>query len=190
MAPPDDHASVLSRVRAVVASCLLSYEHFPAFSAAVLRADAALTAAIIVAVPYTEIDWTAYMEEVEGWAVDGHTDYTQLKGGTGPLVYPAGFLYVYRALRWATWGGRGLHAIRAAQWCFAALYIAVLALVMAIYGKARVGPPWAVLLLVASKRIHSLFVLRLFNDCVSTALAYAGVYAAMHHRVRRHARSL
>lgn len=33
----------------------------------------------------TEIDWQAYMAEVEGFA-NGTLDYTQLKGDTGPLV--------------------------------------------------------------------------------------------------------
>ncbi|KAK6311099.1 hypothetical protein J4Q44_G00191540 [Coregonus suidteri] len=33
----------------------------------------------------TEIDWKAYMDEVEG-VINGTYDYTQLKGGTGPLV--------------------------------------------------------------------------------------------------------
>jgi alpha-1,3-mannosyltransferase len=33
----------------------------------------------------TEIDWQAYMDEVEG-AINGTYDYTQLQGGTGPLV--------------------------------------------------------------------------------------------------------
>jgi hypothetical protein len=47
----------------------------------------------------TEIDWTAYMQEVEGWVVEGHTDYLQLKGDTGPLVYPAGFMYIFAGLR-------------------------------------------------------------------------------------------
>lgn len=34
---------------------------------------------------YTEIDWIAYMQEVEG-VVNGTYDYYQLKGDTGPLV--------------------------------------------------------------------------------------------------------
>ena len=33
----------------------------------------------------TEIDWEAYMSEVEG-VVNGTYDYMQLKGATGPLV--------------------------------------------------------------------------------------------------------
>ena len=33
----------------------------------------------------TEIDWRAYMQEVEG-VVNGTRDYYQLKGDTGPLV--------------------------------------------------------------------------------------------------------
>ena len=92
---------------------------------------------VIRRVPYTEIDWTAYMQEVEGWAVYGDTNYEHLRGDTGPLVYPAGFLYIYRALWWATGGGRGPHAIRLAQWVFWVLQLVVQALVLAVYYRAR-----------------------------------------------------
>lgn len=37
------------------------------------------------------------MEEVEG-VVNGTYDYTLLKGDTGPLVYPAGFVYIFYGL--------------------------------------------------------------------------------------------
>ena len=40
---------------------------------------------IIKKTNYTEIDWIAYMQEVEG-VVNGTYDYYQLKGDTGPLV--------------------------------------------------------------------------------------------------------
>lgn len=40
---------------------------------------------IIKRTNYTEIDWKAYMQEVEG-VVNGTFDYYQLKGDTGPLV--------------------------------------------------------------------------------------------------------
>lgn len=78
------------------------------------------------------------MQEVEGWVVEGSTDYTTLRGDTGPLVYPAGFLYVYRALR-ALVGdaGRSPAAIRAAQWVFVGVYLSTVALVLHIYGRAR-----------------------------------------------------
>lgn len=41
---------------------------------------------IIQRVNYTEIDWRAYMQEVEG-VVNGTYDYYQLQGDTGPLVW-------------------------------------------------------------------------------------------------------
>lgn len=41
--------------------------------------------AIMLSTTDTEIDWKAYMDEVEG-VVNGTYDYTQLKGDTGPLV--------------------------------------------------------------------------------------------------------
>jgi alpha-1,3-mannosyltransferase len=34
----------------------------------------------------------------------GQTDYTKIKGDTRPLVYPAGFLYVYSAVKFITGG--------------------------------------------------------------------------------------
>lgn len=48
----------------------------------------------LVADKDTEIDWVAYMQEVEGF-LDGERNYFNLRGDTGPLVYPAGFLYAY-----------------------------------------------------------------------------------------------
>ena len=36
--------------------------------------------------------------------IGGERDYKKLKGDTGPLVYPAGFLYVYAAIRYVTGG--------------------------------------------------------------------------------------
>lgn len=49
----------------------------------------------------TEIDWHAYVEEVDGF-LSGELDYANLRGGTGPLVYPAGFVYLFSAIRWLT----------------------------------------------------------------------------------------
>ena len=42
----------------------------------------------------TEIDWEAYMQEVEGF-LNGTYDYTKLEGATGPLVYVTGWKLVF-----------------------------------------------------------------------------------------------
>ena len=52
----------------------------------------------------TEIDWQAYMQEVQGF-LDGDLNYTHLKGDTGPLVYPAGFIYIFAALHYISSAG-------------------------------------------------------------------------------------
>jgi hypothetical protein len=128
----------------------------------------------------TELDWVAYMQEVEGFmqarsvltpnqltgqwwtpqaldvacclckavgiitAIDklhahvgqGELDYRQLKGQTGPLVYPAGFVYIFAFLRWLTRGGD----ILAAQYVFAVLYMATQAVVLWLYIRAKACP--------------------------------------------------
>ena len=92
------------------------------------------------------------MQEVEG-VLNGTTDYQQLRGDTGPLVYaglsfvttvvnvvccmatpsyPAGFVYVYSLLYWVTSGGRNM---RLAQWLFGGLYLLNLAVVLRIYTR-------------------------------------------------------
>lgn len=83
----------------------------------------------------TEIDWKAYMEQVAQY-VSGERDYTAIKGGTGPLVYPAAHVYTYTALYHFTDEGTD---ILLAQKLFAVLYMATLAVVMACYWKAKVG---------------------------------------------------
>lgn len=50
------------------------------------------------------------------------------------MVYPAGFLYLFDALRRVTGG-----AVPAAQLCFAAFYLATQAGVMALYIHAQVA---------------------------------------------------
>lgn len=49
----------------------------------------------------------------------GERDYRALKGPTGPLVYPAGFLYFYTVLYWLSGGGN----IPSAQAAFVVLYL-------------------------------------------------------------------
>ncbi|KAK5832248.1 hypothetical protein PVK06_016049 [Gossypium arboreum] len=59
---------------------------------ALLIIDSLLVSFIIAYVPYTKIDWDAHMSQVSGF-LGGERDCKNLKGDTGPLVYPAGFLY-------------------------------------------------------------------------------------------------
>ncbi|NXW55637.1 ALG3 mannosyltransferase, partial [Eurystomus gularis] len=120
----------------------------------------------------TEIDWKAYMQEVEGFA-NGTLDYTRLKGDTGPLVYPAGFVYIFLGLYYAT--GRGAD-IRLAQYLFAGLYLLNLLLVFRIYCRTSKVPPYVFFFMCcASYRIHSIFVLRLFNDPVAMAILFLAI---------------
>lgn len=92
-------------------------------------AEVGITFWVIHRVAYTEIDWKAYMAQVEGF-INGTYDYTQLQGDTGPLVYPAGFLYIFAGLYYAT--DRGTD-IPMAQNIFAVLYLVTLVLVFLIY---------------------------------------------------------
>ncbi|CAA0828196.1 Dol-P-Man\\x3aMan(5)GlcNAc(2)-PP-Dol alpha-1-3-mannosyltransferase [Striga hermonthica] len=146
------------------------------FALAVLIADAVLVSLVIAYVPYTEIDWDAYMSQVNGF-LGGERDYSKLEGDTGPLVYPAGFLYIYSAIQYVT-GGQ----VFPAQILFGVLYIVNLGMVMLIYLKTDVVPWWTLCLLALSKRVHSIFVLRLFNDCFATTLLHAAVISFLYQK--------
>ena len=145
-----------------------------------------LCLAIIHHVPYTEIDWRAYMDEVGGFLA-GERDYTKLKGDTGPLVYPAGFVYLYGALKYFLCGGGGINdmqcandstSILKAQYFFAVLYVIHLGITMATYIRTKTLPPWSLGLLTLSKRLHSIFVLRLFNDGVASLFTHVAILFA------------
>nr|CAB3504419.1 unnamed protein product [Digitaria exilis] len=103
------------------------------FAAFLVLADAALVALIIAFVPYTKIDWDAYMSQVDAF-LEGERDYTKIEGDTGPLVYPAGFLYVYSGIKFLT-GGQ----VFPAQILFGVLYIVNLSLVLLLYVKTEVA---------------------------------------------------
>ncbi|CAL3962833.1 unnamed protein product [Diplocarpon coronariae] len=136
-----------------------------------LLMDAILTGLIIYKVSYTEIDWTTYMQHVELY-IEGERDYTKLTGSTGPLVYPGAHVYVYWALYHITDKGRN---ILLAQRLFGALYLVTLAVVMACYRRAK-APLYIFPMLILSKRLHSIFVLRLFNDCFAVFFLWVAIY--------------
>ncbi|KAA8901427.1 glycosyltransferase [Sphaerosporella brunnea] len=135
-----------------------------------LLADALLSAVVVLKVPYTEIDWKAYMEQVTQYLA-GERDYSLIKGGTGPLVYPAGHLYIYSLLYRLT--DNGTNILRA-QWIFSTLYLATLYVVLLCYREAR-APPYILPLLLISKRLHSIYLLRLFNDPFSLFFLFVAV---------------
>jgi len=111
------------------------------------------------------------MEQVSLY-LSGERNYINLVGGTGPLVYPAAHVYIYRALHYLTNAGTD---IRLAQYLFIGLYLATLALVLSCYRTAG-APPWVLPLLVLSKRLHSIFMLRLFNDGFAVFFLFAAVF--------------
>ena len=191
-----------------------------------LVAEAVLTTLIVLRVPYTEIDWVAYMQEVTTYQ-NGERDYVNIRGGTGPLVYPAGFLYLYGWMKSLAISGNGTgtkntvckwsdphcspsvdsasddplgldgstsaDAIQRIQWLFVVLYLFNAVIVLALYQKVlqrmRQTQPstsnttmmvwyWRIAmgLTCLSKRVHSIFVLRLFNDAPAMILLHLSMY--------------
>jgi alpha-1,3-mannosyltransferase len=150
------------------------------FTVLILAIEASLCGIIIAMVPYTEIDWKAYMQEVGGFE-SGERDYKLLGGDTGPLVYPAGFLYIFYVFKKITDGGRN---IAAAQTLFACVYLTVTFFVLRLYNLGNKVPRWIWFVLVLSKRVHSIFVLRCFNDCVAVLLGYLAILHLVKHKWR------
>ncbi|KAJ3478157.1 hypothetical protein NLI96_g9958 [Meripilus lineatus] len=156
-----------------ISALLTDARYFVVLATLVILGDAALTQLIIRFVPYTEIDWETYMIQL-GLYLDGERDYAFLQGPTGPLVYPAGHLYVHQVLHALT--NKGVN-VAVAQQVYGFLYLQSLALACAIYHQAGGIPNWVILLLPLSKRLHSIFVLRLFNDCWALVAAQAATLA-------------
>jgi alpha-1,3-mannosyltransferase len=188
--------------------------HDAVFIGRLLAAELVLGVFIIRFVTYTEIDWEAYMQEVEIWWLEGEYDYRNIYGGTGPLVYPAGFLYLFVLLRQLTANGK---SVLTAQYIFLAFYLAIQAVVLLLVQEIvrhirRVAASttataansatsastttstttsndndnlrlahsvwsWRIAMasLCLSKRIHSIFMLRLFNDGPTMLLLYVSM---------------
>ena len=158
-----------------------------------LLLETTLCSAIITFVSYTEIDWEAYMQEVDLWQA-GELDYRKIRGGTGPLVYPAGFLYLYGWLKGMTNEGNDIHQ---GQIIFVFLYVINAAIVLAIYAQVarrmtnetqQADYVWswrvAMGMCCLSKRIHSIFVLRLFNDAPAMLLLHLSILLFMNQKWR------
>ncbi|KAK3841968.1 MAG: dol-P-Man:Man(5)GlcNAc(2)-PP-Dol alpha-1,3-mannosyltransferase [Linnemannia gamsii] len=172
--------TTLSLLRPVelVTQLLTNHAHIWKLVGLLFLFEILLNIVIIKKIPYTEIDWVAYMQEVSGY-LKGETDYTKLRGDTGPLVYPAGFVYIYSTLYYATDFGEN---ILRGQWIFMGLYLMTLVIVFSIYAKDKSIPPYVLIPVCLSRRLHSIYVLRLFNDPVAMFFLYAATLAFLNRR--------
>lgn len=88
-------------------------------------------------------------------------------------MYPAGFVYVYSLFYYITDHGSNIYV---AQYIFLGFYMIQSYLSFQIYIKTKKVPPYALILsTITSYRIHSIFVLRLFNDPVAVLLFYVSL---------------
>lgn len=129
---------------------------------------------IIASVKYTEIDFTTYMQQIK-LINEGELNYKNIFGDTGDLVYPGGHVQVYQFLSWASQGGEDFSIL---QDLFRYLYLGTLMATLLVYyfciGEGNLKP-WVFYLLALSKRLHSIYVLRLFNDCFATLAAVGSI---------------
>ncbi|KAL0850036.1 hypothetical protein ABMA28_011943 [Loxostege sticticalis] len=138
----------------------------------IIIAELAINILVVERVPYTEIDWKAYMQECEGF-LNGTLDYSKLRGDTGPLVYPAGFVYIYSLFYFLTNQGEN---VKLAQYIFIGIYLLQLCFVLRIYIKTKKVPPYVLAFtILTSYRIHSIYVLRLFNDPIAVLLLFVSL---------------
>lgn len=104
--------------------------------------------------------------------ISGERNYAKISGSTGPLVYPAAHVYIYRLLYTLTDAGENIFL---AQILFAGLYLLTLWVVLQCYRKAGV-PPYLLPLLSLSRRTHSIYMLRMFNDCFAVLGLWGAVW--------------
>ncbi len=74
--------------------------------------------------------------------------------------------------------------ILTAQIIFAGIYIFNLVFVLLVYNLEATTPIFALVTLIFSKRIHSIYMLRMFNDCIAVLFGYLSLYCLMQRRYR------
>ncbi|KAK8864587.1 hypothetical protein IAR55_001837 [Kwoniella newhampshirensis] len=169
----------------LVKSVLFDREYFWHLAGLLAVGELVLGTLIIQKIPYTKIDWPAYMQQV-GMFLGGERDYSRIDGETGPLVYPALHLYIYTAFNRLL---PSPDSVRPAQYIFLIFYVVTFLLVAKIYhlagrpsapnSTAKHYPQALLIPLTLSKRAHSIFLLRLFNDPIAMLFFYASVVVMM-----------
>lgn len=120
------------------------------------------------------------MQQVDKVFIHKQLDYSQIYGDSGPLVYPAGFVWIFGLFRWLCGDD-----IRRGQLLFGAIYLVTQVVVMSIYSLAGIRDVmWPYILLALSRRSHSIYVLRMFNDGVTMLLFYTGLHLLMRKRFK------
>lgn len=99
------------------------------------------------------------MAQIRGY-LSGERNYSKLEGATGPLVYPAGFVYVYSALFYITENGLN---IEKGQVAFAFLYLLLIFVVLRTYSDSTlVG--WTLIPIFWLRLFSFLIKLNLFSS--------------------------
>ncbi|WWC70002.1 uncharacterized protein I206_103946 [Kwoniella pini CBS 10737] len=179
---PVKRKSLIDQGIKLIRSILLDRKWYWHFVALLLVGETLLGILIIWKIPYTKIDWPAYMQQVEMF-LDGERDYSKIEGETGPLVYPALHLYIYTAFYKYL---PSIENIRPAQYIFLIFYLLTILLMSTIYylagrsnNRIKHYPQILLIPLTLSKRSHSIFLLRLFNDPIAMLIFYSSVVACM-----------
>ena len=154
----------------LVAFCCMSWT---LCTCALVLGEAVICWVIIKKVAYTEIDYATYLAQKNA-VLAGERDYSKIHGPQGPLVYPAGHVWLYAVIDSICQG-----SVEAAQRLFAVMYVLDVYVVARIYRAtffpSRTFPPVLLAPLALSKRAHSVFALRLFNYGPCALLRHAAV---------------
>ena len=175
-----------------------------------LLLDLIVSIVFILVEPTYVFDWDAYMEQV-AQVKNGEYDYQHIHGATGPVVYPAGFIWLFMLFKtlfqWdhtvftteyipknftleieidpETYRSATNYDVRtvrptgrilALQLMFTMIYLVGNQLMGSLYQQTKTMPWWSLYLLMCSRRIHSIFVLGLFNDCWAQFLLIVSIY--------------
>ena len=166
---------------ALIYNTLFSYEYIIFVAVLIVIFESFLLKKIIATVAYTNIDYKAYMEQIRSVTRDNNYQYDTIRGDTGPLVYPAGHYWIFKFLRDLTisWkdndNAYGVERISEGQEVFRVLYLATLVFSFLICLASGGIYPALTGLLACSYRLHSIYVLRLFNDGFTTFLVLLSI---------------